>query len=178
MVASGHLSNVSATLDGKVLITFEVKEREKALAELEAIKDEPELKIEAKKLRGKRSLDANAYFWQICDKIAKRLHSNKWTIYKLMLSRYGVFCDVKVLPGALEALKTRFRYVEELAVPEVGWIYARCYFGSSTYNSKEMSDLIDGTVDEAKTLGIETLTPDELKAMKAAWKGGKDPDGY
>lgn len=42
--------------------------------------------------------------------------------------------------------------------------------GQSDYNTMEMSTFIDGLVDEAKMLGIETLTYDELERMKAAWK--------
>ena len=41
--------------------------------------------------------------------------------------------------------------------------------GSSEYNTKEMSDFIDGVVSDAQDLGIETLTPDELKRMKEQW---------
>ena len=48
-------------------------------------------------------------------------------------------------------------------------IQLQCYFGSSTYNTKEMSVLIDGIVYEAKELGIETLPPDELERMKVEW---------
>jgi hypothetical protein len=45
--------------------------------------------------------------------------------------------------------------------------------GSHTYDTKEMSRLIDGVVEAAKELGIETLTPEQLERMKAAWKSGK-----
>lgn len=45
--------------------------------------------------------------------------------------------------------------------------------GSHTYDTKEMSRLIDGTVEEAKELGIETLTPDQVERMKQAWKNGR-----
>jgi 16S rRNA U1498 N3-methylase RsmE len=41
--------------------------------------------------------------------------------------------------------------------------------GSHTYNTAEMSRLIDATVEEAKELGVETLTPDQLERMKASW---------
>ena len=37
--------------------------------------------------------------------------------------------------------------------------------GSSTYDTKEMSELINGLVSECKEQGIETLTPDELARM-------------
>jgi hypothetical protein len=42
--------------------------------------------------------------------------------------------------------------------------------GSHTYDSREMSRLIDGTVSEAKELGIETLSPAELERMKQQWR--------
>lgn len=37
--------------------------------------------------------------------------------------------------------------------------------GSSQYNTREMSRLIDGLVSECKECGIETLTPEELERM-------------
>ena len=42
--------------------------------------------------------------------------------------------------------------------------------GSHTYNTAEMSSLIDGTVQDAKEQGIETATPDELERMKQQWR--------
>lgn len=45
----------------------------------------------------------------------------------------------------------------------------QCYKGSSLYNTKEMSLLIDGVVRECKELGIETETPDEIERMKQEW---------
>ena len=47
--------------------------------------------------------------------------------------------------------------------------FYKIYRGSHTYDTKEMSVLIDGTVMEAKELGIETMTPAELAEMKARW---------
>ncbi len=48
--------------------------------------------------------------------------------------------------------------------------FYRVYRGSHTYNTEEMSILIDGTVQEAKDLGIETMTPDQIEEMKQKWK--------
>lgn len=72
MVVSGKFDGVSLSLDGKLKITFSVTEKEKALREVEEIKDVEKLDITAKKHRSKRSLDANAYFWVLCDKMANR----------------------------------------------------------------------------------------------------------
>ena len=45
----------------------------------------------------------------------------------------------------------------------------KIYRGSHTYDMKEMSVLIDGTVADAKELGIDTITPAELQEMKERW---------
>lgn len=157
-------------------MTFEVNEPQKALEEAEEIRTVEKLTIDAVRYKEKRSLDANAYFWVLADKIAKKLKSDKWTIYLLQLSKHGVFVDMQVKREAVSTLRGKFRYSEILdEYPEFSTV--RCYFGSSSYDSQEMSDLIAGTVEDAKELGIETMTPDEIKALVAAWKGGK-VDGY
>jgi hypothetical protein len=46
--------------------------------------------------------------------------------------------------------------------------------GSHTFNTKEMSRLIDGTIEEAKELGIETATPEQIRRMMAAWDSNHD----
>jgi hypothetical protein len=35
--------------------------------------------------------------------------------------------------------------------------------------TSEFARLIDGTISEAKNLGIETMTPSELAMLKEAW---------
>lgn len=130
------------------------------------------LDIEAKKHRERRSLDANAYLWVLLQKIAVEIGSDKWTVYLEMLKRYGKFTHVIVKPNVVERVKQEWRATEEVGEVTVNGqtgIQLRCYFGSHTYNTKEMSVLIDGVVHEAKELGIETLPPDELKRMKGEW---------
>jgi hypothetical protein len=177
MEVSGRFDAVSLTMEGGLKVTFLIADKEKALREIEAIKDAQELIITAKPHKAKRSLDANAYFWVLCDRIAKRLSSDKWTIYLLQLSKYGVFADLRATAQALEILKDKFRYTEILSAEGESYI-VRCYFGSSTYNTKEMSDLIHGTVSDAESLGIDTITPEELERMLAIWKGSNNMKDY
>ena len=125
----------------------------------------------------KRSLNANAYAWVLMDKIARAVKSSKEEIYLRMLEKYGVFYYLPSLPENVEALKKVFRIVYNrgetvLTTPNWKRITCRqlqCYPGSSTYNTTEMSDLIDGIVSEAMELGIETETPDVLERMKQEW---------
>lgn len=167
MQAIGKFKSASFSVEGGLLVTFEV-ERD-AFYSLDGIKDDT-LKIEAVKYREKRTLNANAYFWQLVDKMAKVLKVDKWELYLQQLAKYGVFSDVKIKEEALQTLKKHFRLCEVLE-KDGEFLTVRVYFGSSKYNTKEMSDLIEGTVEDAKSLKIETLTPREIFEMLQAWKG-------
>ena len=46
----------------------------------------------------------------------------------------------------------------------------RIYKGSSEYDTKEMAILIDGIVQECQEQNIETIPPEEIEALKNAWK--------
>jgi hypothetical protein len=130
------------------------------------------LSIEIKHHREKRSLDANAYFWVLTQKMAEILHTSKDELYLELLGRYGVFTHIIVKPHVAERVKAEWRTVRDLGMVKVNGqegIQLQCYFGSSTYNTKEMSVLIDGVVGECQELGIETLPPDELRIMKERW---------
>lgn len=131
-----------------------------------------DLDIVAKRHREKRSLDANAYLWVLCQKIAQRIDSTKDNVYLELLGDAGVFTHSIVKPEAVQRVKEQWRLVKELGEVTVNGkkgIQLQLYFGSSVYNTKEMSVLIDEAVRRAKELDIETLPPGELKSMKEAW---------
>lgn len=172
MEFTGRLKDVSRDWQtGQYNITFTMNEAS-AINEIDNIKDVDKLSIKAVKHRQKRSLDANAYMWVLLQKIAEVGGSDKWSVYLEMLGSYGVFTHIIVKPNVVDKVKEEWRTVKELGevcVNGTTGIQLQCYFGSSTYNTKEMSVLIDGVVSEAKELGIETLSPDELERMKAEW---------
>jgi hypothetical protein len=79
---------------------------------------------------------------------------------------------IVVKPHMVDKVKQEWRTVRELGEVTVNGktgMQLQCFFGSSTYNTKEMSVLIDGVVSECKELGIETMTPDELAGLKNEW---------
>ncbi len=132
------------------------------------------LSVEIKPYRQKRSLNANAYFWQLLSKLAEVLNTDKDSLYIEMLDRYGVFTHIVVKPEIAERVKAEWRTVRELGQVTVNGkagIQLQCYFGSSTYNSAEMAKLIDGVVSECKEVGVEVMPPDELELMKSLWGG-------
>jgi hypothetical protein len=125
-----------------------------------------------KEYRQKRSLDSNAYAWVLLDKIATVLHTSKDDVYLEMLSRYGVFTHLIVKPAVVERVKQEWRTVKELGEVTINGqtgIQFQCYFGSHSYNTAEMSKLINGIVDECKELNIETLPSYEIERMNNEW---------
>lgn len=119
----------------------------------------------------KRSLNANAYAWVLITKISNVLRASKEEIYFLMLKRYGVSEVVSIISNI--DVTGYFKYYEEFGRSVLNnkeFTHYKIFKGSSEYNTKEMSVLIDGIVSEAKALNIETMTPDQLALLKQEWK--------
>lgn len=124
-------------------------------------------KLEVKPYKEKRSLNANAYAWTLIQKIADVLRKDKNKVYVEMLDRYGQSEVVSVRADI--DVNGIFKYYKEVGTGTVNgkeFTHYRVFKGSSEYDTKEMSILIDGIVSEAKDLGIETLTPEELQRLK------------
>lgn len=117
----------------------------------------------------KRSLDANAYYWVLLSQIADAMKVNKEELHIDYLKHYGVRTQV-MLPIKADGY---FKYYDLDGIREVNgnrfYVY-NVYKPSSEMNTKEMSKLIDGVVEEAKAIGIETMTPEELRILKEEWK--------
>lgn len=119
--------------------------------------------------RKARSLKANAYAWQLISKIADRLNNTKQEIYKQCLANYGQSYLIELSRDVPESEVERlFKYYEVMEETSQSVVY-KVYLGTSLYDTKEMAVYIDGVVSEAKTLGISTLTPDEIKDIKDGW---------
>lgn len=166
----GHIVDISRDWKtGRFRVTFE--SMEDISKQLETITDKL-LTITAKLFRNKRSRDANSYSWVLMQKIAEDQHTDKWSVYLEMLGRYGVFTHIIVKPGVVDRVVSEWRTVKNLGEVTVSGqtgIQLQCYFGSSTYDTKEMSVFIEGIVSECHELGIETATPEELDRMKKEW---------
>ena len=132
-----------------------------------------ELNVEIKQHRKKRSLDANSYLWVILNEMAIALKANKDDVYLEMLSRYGVFTHIVVKADVVERVKNEWKLTKEIGevvINDKTGIQLQCYFGSSTYNSKEFSTLLEGVIYEAKELNIETITPREKEELLRKWE--------
>ena len=119
----------------------------------------------------KRSLNANAYAWALINKIANVLRANKDDVYLTMLKRYGQSEIVSVLSSI--DISGYIKYSEPICnVTMQGkeFTHYKVYKGSSEYDTREMSILIDGIVSEANEMGIDTITPAELEKITSMWR--------
>ena len=170
---------VGASLDfdtNRFRITFEVNESDVVKNEYDKLKQYDKLKIKAVRYTQRRSLDANAYFHVLVGKIADALTISKARAKNVLSCKYG---QPQLLPdGNIMVYKTNapenFMWEQETihCIPvkyEDNATFYKVYRGSHTDDTKEMSILIDGTVADAKELGIETMTPEELTEMKERW---------
>ena len=172
MECSGKLHSVNRDWNtGKIIISFELNEEPKeAINELTLCE---KLSIIVKKFRQKRSLDANAYCWVLCTKIAEVVDSSKDEVYEEMLQKYGFLyqdedgyipitvktgVDMSKIEGHWKFYKSNGKFDSYLMIK-----------GSSKYDSAEMAKFIDRIIEEAKELGVETMTPAELERMKIEW---------
>ena len=123
-----------------------------------------DLKID--KHRNKRSLDANNYAWHLINEIANALRLSKEEIYFQMLKSYGQRDYISMLSNVNAS--DYFKYYEEQGVFKNNGNTFKSYLvfkGTSQYDSREMSIFIDGLVQEARQLGIETLEDIEIQEL-------------
>lgn len=127
----------------------------------------------------KRSLDSNAYFHVLCDKLRQKLNISMARCKNHLIADYGQFEYIGDEPMVyktnapddymmeLETLHSKCIKVAKENGKDV--YFYRIYRGSHTYNTEEMSKLIRGTVEECQLQGIEVATPDEIAKMQELW---------
>ncbi len=130
-----------------------------------------------KRFRKKRSLDANAYAWAMLGKLSAVLHIPKEQIYRDIIRDIGGNYETLSMPkDAVAPFKEHWGHgrvgwmVEELGEStRNGHTTVIAYYGSSVYDTRQMSRLIDLIVDECKEQEIEVLTERELSLLKEDW---------
>lgn len=168
---------ITTTMDDVVVsIRIPKKKAASIMDELLKLQDQ-DLDIEIKKHRNKRSLNANNYAWQLIGKIAEKINADPVEVYRKFIREAGVLKVLEISENALPVFDRAWSdhgigwIVEVLDYSRTeGMKLVRAFYGSSTYDSKQMSRYIDNVVQEAKTLGIETMTPAELEGLKEAWQ--------
>ena len=177
----GRLNGLTLNRDGTQNITVTVA------ADFGEMYDELKdhaVSIEIKKAQKHRSMEANRYAWVLIDQIAARQHMKKSEVYrKAILDIGGVSKKMLMKEEAVPLFRQSWEkdglgnQVEVDDVDEMGWAWITVYFGSSTYDSEQMSALLDSLIQDAEALGIPTITPKEEERMLGKWAKKKEKDG-
>lgn len=170
----GRAREITFDSHGRQIVSFTVTEGD-FRTQYDKYKDAP-LDITVKVHRKKRSLDANAFLWKLCEEIAKNQHITKEEVYRKEIREVGVYVPLPIREDALDV------FIAAWEGRGIGWIvedrgkskhdgyqliYA--YYGSSTYDTAEMSRLIEATVEDCRSLGIEVISERERALLIEEW---------
>lgn len=146
---------------------------------IDSMKPDKKYTLNIKQYRKKRSKDANAYFWEMCGQLAEKTKSTPVEIYREFLRCIGD--NFEVVPIKTERVQS---FIEAWGTNGIGWVcdilgesslegYTNvvAYWGSSTYDSKQMSALIDFLIQECKEQGINTDTPQMAALIEGGYNG-------
>lgn len=172
---------------GRLIVQFEPYEDFRQA--YEELKGCEKLSFEIKRFRRRRSLDANAYYWVLCTKLAGVLHTSNEEVHNEMLCSYGqpeifegksAYITIPDTENAGKQSKACDGLSSETDVTGTGgsgWGMYRTYRlmrGSHTYNTMEMARLIDGLVQSCRDAGIpdaEIASPEEKRLLERKWYG-------
>lgn len=156
--------------DAYLCVAIPFKDAKKFVGEMKP----KEYSVEIKEYKNARSLDANGYFWTLVDQLAKKLNIPKTEIYRNYIKEIG---------GVSEIVCVRNEAVQKLCEGwkhnGIGWqtdtfpskiegcTNVILYYGSSTYDSLQMYHLTRLVVEDCKSVGIETKTPNEIARLCA-----------
>lgn len=167
-------------LSGKALLTLSVNQKQTAINCWDELKSKEKLTFKIGRYTESRTNDANRYFWALCEKLAEKLNTTKIDVYLNSIKDVGVFYDDEV---EVDKVQRRRKAWEMIGT---GWLTERVdfsadgnkevirfYYGSSSYNKKQMARLIDNVVQDCKEQGIDTRTPEQIANLISLWEASK-----
>lgn len=183
---TGNIEQVYVNFQtGKAVLNLSINEKQEALNCYDNLRETEKLSFKIEEYKEKRSNAANNYMWLLCTKIAEerskdKVKVTKEDVYREEIRSLNVYYDDEIEP---EKVKWRCAAWSKIGT---GWFAERVdftqdgnkeiirfYYGSSTYNTRQMSRLIDNIVQDCEALGIPTKTPDEIANMMSLWKAGE-----
>ena len=169
----GKLRDIFRGRDGEWIFSLSTPTDPRAL--FDQLSDKM-VKIDIKEYRQQRSLEANAYCWVLIDKIAEKTGLSKVEVYRHAIKEIGGVSDIICVQD-----KAVERLISGWEKNGIGWMTDTfpsrldgctnviLYYGSSVYDTKQMSQLIDSLIQEAEGLGIPTISEKEEQEMLGKW---------
>ena len=116
-----------------------------------------------------RTLTQNAYAWSLINELANKLNISKEDMYLKMLKDYGQSTILSIKQEV--DISGFFKYYEIIGESELNgkiFTHIKVFKGSSQFNTKEMVVFLNGIIQECESVGIPTLTEEQIKKLKVA----------
>lgn len=126
---------------------------------------------ELKEHKPKRSSQSNRYFWKLLGELCFELDLDLIEEYKKRVKELGVFRQWEIERDNLKTFNKMWTekgiawFIEIVDIAPNNKVVVNAYYGSSSYNSKQMSKLIDDLVQDCQAVGIETKPIEEINSM-------------
>lgn len=139
-------------------------------------KQDKSKKYEVKEYKEKRSLDANAYAWVLLGKLQDKLHIPKEEIYRDAIKNIGSYEVIPIKNEAVEKFRQAWSkkglgWITETTKSKLeGYTNVLAYYGSSIYDTKEMTRFIEQIIQECEQLDIETKSKTEIDSLLRSWE--------
>lgn len=175
---TGKIHSVSVDyFSGKPMVTFALNEVNSAREMVDELKSLEKLSLKIGKFKQKRSLDANAYCWTLIGKIAEKTKVPKEEVYREAIRGIGGNYDVVCIKeDAADSLRSAWErngigWQTEVMLSKLdGCTNVLLYYGSSTYDTEQMSRLIENILQDCKALGIEVKPQEEIDSLLKNWR--------
>lgn len=177
MELTGEIKNLSKDYKtDKPILQLVLNERD-CLLSLEQLKD-IKLSIQVKKWRKKRSINANNYFWKLLSEYSEEKNVDAIEEYKERVKRLGIFRRFRIEDKDKKTFEIMWQdkgiaWFCEIAdteyIGDIEFKIINAYYGSSSFNSKQMSRLINDLVEDCKEVGIETKPQAEIDSLLKEW---------
>ena len=140
--------------------------------------EDSDFELSIDKVKAKRSNDANRYFWQLVGQLSATINVSPEDIYRTYIKDVGGNYEVvPIREDAVDCWLSAWRskgigwQCEIIGDSKLrGYKNVICYYGSSTYDTRQMSRLIDLCVQDCKAQGIETMSTTELASLMENYK--------
>lgn len=170
METTGKMTGLSVSYPSRrAVITLEVTARPEDIEKYQG----QDVDVSIEPHRAHRSANANRLLWECIRRIAQETGRDKWTEYLDLLKDFGRYTYIVAKPEMVEAVKKQWRETEvigDIDINGTNGVQMLCYFGSSTYNTKEFAHLLDGTIAQMKDLGIDVPPSGDIKRALDQWR--------
>lgn len=177
METTGTLEEINIdykTRKPKISFLINDKDNLSSIEELKGLK----LKITAKKEVQKRSVNANNYFWKLLQEICELAEIDPIEEYKRRVKQLGIFRKFRIETENVDTFEKMWTdrgiawFCEIFDTEIIGnteFKIIHAYYGSSSFNSKAMSRLINDLVQDCNQYGIETKSQNEIQSLLESW---------